>query len=434
MFERLIKFRIFRYFCYLINSLPLINKKYKNVILNLVEQQEKKKFLKSLPYKVSLNVSNLCNLRCKFCEIHYFYWKAKQLSGRVYPNDLTLEFVKRFKELFDKIVTIELTGATGEPFINKHFLEISNYLTNDLGVFCTATTNGTLITEEIAEKLVKINFGSLLFSIHGANEKIYKDFQGGDLNKIFNTIKLIQIYKEKYGSDFPIVGVNFLICRENVAGVLKFLDKLKELRINFLNINHYYDSRNRLPKEISFYFHKEEGNRVIKEIYDYAHKIGLKLLPSNPPFLNIGDKQVVSKTNSQDVCNVCSAPFDTIKFKGCVEYENSNYIGVCNRIILFRLNYKEFFSAGGKFHNIWNHELLQYFRETVGNNPICKFCRNPETPSIRCLDNSEYSRRRDSAIREFFKDFNRKYPSYRNIKGLYVLDKNPYEYKEDEKF
>lgn len=434
LFNRLIKLKIFRYFFSSISFLPIINEKSRNVILTSIEEQERRRVLKSFPYRVSLNVSNLCNLRCKFCEIHYFYWKAKELSGKVYPNELTIKFIKEFKELFDKITTIELTGATGEPFLNKHFLEISNYLTNGLGVFCTATTNGTLITKEIAKKLVKINFGSLLFSIHGANKKVYKDLQGDDLNKILNTIKIIQIHKEKYGSDYPIIGVNFLICRENVAGIFDFLDKLKELKIDFLNINHYYDSRNRLPKKISFYFDKERGNQVIKEIYGYANKINLKLLPSKPPFLNIEEKQTAGKTNFQHICRDCSAPFNTIKFKGCVEYENSNYISVCNRVLLFRLNYKEFFNTGGKFRDIWNHELLQYFRETVGKNPICKFCKHPETPEIRCVDNIEYSKRRDNAVRDFFKDFNKKYPSYRNINGLYILIKNPYEYIENEEF
>lgn len=79
--KKLAKFKFALPVFSLVNVLPL-NKKYSNVLLNLIEQEKGKEELKSYPYKASLNVTNLCNLRCKFCEIHYFYWKANQISGR----------------------------------------------------------------------------------------------------------------------------------------------------------------------------------------------------------------------------------------------------------------------------------------------------------------------------------------------------------------
>jgi len=118
-------------------------------------------------------------------------------------------------------------------------------------------------------------------------------------------------------------------------------------------------------------------------------------------------------------------PWNSIKFKGCLEYENSHYIGVCNRIILFRLNYKEF---NGDFHkDIWNHELFRFFRRNVMNNPICKFCRNPETPKLRCIDNRKYQIERDVAVNNFFKmAFNR--IKVKERKGIYLFTENPYKY------
>lgn len=424
-----------KFFSNLIRYFPVKSKKRINSVLNLVEIRERKKVLISYPKNVSINISNLCNLRCKFCEIHYFYWKAKQVSGKVYPNSLNLEYFKHFNDLFKNISSIELSGSSGEPFINENFGKIANYLTKKCGVYCTATTNGILITEKMAEDLVKMPFGNLLFSIHGANENIYKDFQGEDINKVFKVIQLIQDYKRKYGENLPKVYVYFLVCKKNTEGVFKLMDKLKELDIDSFLINHYYDSRNKLPKEISFYFDKEEGDRIVKEIYDYAHKIDLTLSHKEPPLLNIAEEKS-SRKKSDSFCNdnFCSAPYETILFKGCVEHENCHYIAVCNRVVLFRLNYREFFDGGGEFHDIWNHELLQYFRETVGSNPVCKFCMNPETPKIRCIDNVEYSKRRDSVVRDLLKNFKQENIICRDIKGLYVLDENPYEYKDDEGF
>jgi len=432
LLENLLKLKLF---LYIIRYFPTKSRKRINSLLNLAEIRERKKVLNSYPKNVSINISNLCNLRCKFCEIHYFYWKAKQVSGKVFSNNLDLGYFKHFSDLFKNISSIELSGSSGEPFINENFGEIAHYLTKKCGVYCTATTNGVLITDKMAEELVKMPFGNLLFSIHGANKDIYKDFQGEDINKVFDVIHSIQDYKEKYSSPLPKIFVYFLVCKKNTEGVLRLMDKLKELNIDSFLINHYYDSRNKLPKEISFYFDKEEGDRIVKEIYNYAQKIGLTMSQKEPPLLNITEeKNPIEKMDSSCLNNFCAAPYETILFKGCVEYENSHYVAVCNRVVLFRLNYREFFDGGGKFPDIWNHELLQFFRATVGKNPVCKFCMNPETPKVRCMDNVDYSKRRDRAVRDLFKNFKQEGILYRDIKGLFVLDENPYEYKDDEEY
>ena len=43
----------------------------KNILLNKKEIAEGKLHLSSYPYKGVLNLTDVCNFRCKFCEIHY---------------------------------------------------------------------------------------------------------------------------------------------------------------------------------------------------------------------------------------------------------------------------------------------------------------------------------------------------------------------------
>lgn len=122
---------------------------------------------------------------------------------------------------------------------------------------------------------------------------------------------------------------------------------------------------------------------------------------------------------------VCEFPWKKFKLQGCFEFEDSLYACICNRILLFRLNYKEF--EGDFIKDIWNHEIIRYFRRTIMKNPICQFCRNTNTPKLRCLNNKEYQISRDKAIQEFF------IGAFKNIKispkkGIYLLNKFPYEY------
>lgn len=147
----------------------------------------------------------------------------------------------------------------------------------------------------------------------------------------------------------------------------------------------------------------------------------------------MGESNINSNPNKR-----CEAPWARIKFKGCVEHENCEYISICNRILLFRINYQKFYEnkENSFSQNIWNHPVLQFFRETVNSkesNPICKFCRGPDTPKIRCLDNVEYSHRRDKAVRDFFDEFRKRY-EFEEVDGLTVLTENPYKYDEKDGF
>jgi hypothetical protein len=113
------------------------------------------------------------------------------------------------------------------------------------------------------------------------------------------------------------------------------------------------------------------------------------------------------------------------------------YVGICNRIELFKLNYKKM-SLNNKedFNNLWNHPILQYLRKTVNSesgdiNPICKYCKNFNREILRNISQEEYSRVRDEAVRNFFSSARKKRIEFNKIEGLEVLSENPYS---DDKF
>ena len=111
----------------------------------------------SFPYYATINTTNICNLRCQFCEIHYFYKKAKECAGQVFPNHLDTEVLIHGDEWLKYMISVELSGASGEPFINPHFIDVIHLL-KKYDIQLTATTNGQLINEAIARELVKTGF------------------------------------------------------------------------------------------------------------------------------------------------------------------------------------------------------------------------------------------------------------------------------------
>ena len=62
------------------------------------------------------------------------------------------------------------------------------------------------------------------------------------------------------------------------------------------------------------------------------------------------------------------------------------------------------------------------------SNPICRFCIDPDTPRVRCIDNIEYSHRWDKAVKDCFNEFKRSGIKHDEVGGLTLLDENPFAY------
>ena len=405
-----------------------------NFLVNKIDSKLGNETAHSFPYIASMNITNICNLRCRFCEIHYFYKKAKDIAGKVFPNHLNVETLKRHKRWLKRIITIELSGANGEPFASPDIAGVITYL-KELGIRLTATTNGQLIDEAMARHLIESRFDSLLFSVHAGDRETYAKLQGGDFDAFLSRLESLISLRRQLNSQYPKTSMNFALNRENAAGIKALMKRARDIGIDSFMVNHYYDCRNALKKDISFYFNVAECNTLLKDAYAYADELGLKMEPPSPPYLT----GMTEPDTEERVAGRCEAPWTTIKFKGCVEYDSCEYICVCNRIILFRIDYNRFYANGKAdfLRHIWNSGVLKYLRKTVNSpqgNPICRFCRDADTPRIRCLDNVEYSRRRDRAIVDFFRDFrNSGYPQ-EDVDGLTLLNENPYKYDERDGF
>lgn len=401
--------------------------KFVNVVLNQADISEGRAIARSLPVSAAMNVTNLCNYRCKFCEIHFFYPFAREKSGTVFANNLTVEDLKKHDGWLRNVFSVELSGATGEPFVNPHFLDIVRHLKKTYPhITLTATTNGSLISKQHIDALIDAKFNRLLFSVHGGNAETYKQLQGGDFNKIVSMIKYFVERKKERGAREPVLAINFALNKLNADSIFALIDTMRGVGIEHIYVQHYYDTRNimkadRPIEEISYYYDVEKGNALLDKIYGYARDRGVKLYPKDPLYLNIPEDEAPDVVNG-----VCREPWRALKIKGCVEHDHTVYVTVCNRILLFKLDYKTFFEAGGTIDDIWNHPLVVFMRQRVGNNPICNFCLNPKNRALRCLDNAAYSIRRDAAMENFFKDYNAVTFDQKQIPGLEVLSVNPY--------
>lgn len=401
----------------------------KNILFNKKEFSEGKIYLSSYPYKGVLNLTDVCNFRCKFCEIHYV---SKKYPIQ-YKNFINVDTLEKYYPLLSKMKTLAFYGATGEPLLNPFFPDIIKFLKKrNPEIWLSINTNGSLLNEKVIKTIIDVGFNDVLVSIHATSKNTYQYLVGGNYDQLLKNIELLLNERNKKGKKVPKVGLTFALNKINAEDAIYYPELGRKLGVDYININHYYDVRNQLPKEVSFYFSPKEGNEILKKIYEKAHKLKVKITPPKPPFLSEEynkDTDLLKEYNKQILKkNICCELFTTLKFKGCIERPNSQYITSCNRILLLRMNYEEY-NFENPHRDIWNHPVFLYMRATASNPPynsICRFCRNRMTPIIRCLDNALYRELRDKAVKEFFQEVKSKY-KVPEIKGIEMLENNPYE-------
>jgi radical SAM protein with 4Fe4S-binding SPASM domain len=136
----------------------------------------------NVPISGAFEITMKCNLRCTHCYV----------PQKKYPKELTTE------EIFDIVDQITEAGCLwllltgGEPFIRSDFLEIYDYIRSK-GILITLFTNGTLITEEIADHLAKFPPFSVEISLYGATADTHEKVTQvpGSFEKTIRGIELL---------------------------------------------------------------------------------------------------------------------------------------------------------------------------------------------------------------------------------------------------
>lgn len=192
-----------------------------------------------------LQVTQQCNLRCSYC-IYGGQYTNRQHTNKVMTFELAKKSIDFFLEHSYETDHLVISFYGGEPFLNfeliKQCVEYVSENVNGKKVLYTVTTNGTLLTEDIINFLVKYDFYTLI-SLDGAKEEhdLNRKFRtgGGTFDVIVNNIN---IFKEKYPSYVKDkLQINAVIspktktsCVEEFFSVKDFLE---DEQINFTPLN-----------------------------------------------------------------------------------------------------------------------------------------------------------------------------------------------------
>ncbi|NLO20940.1 MAG: putative heme d1 biosynthesis radical SAM protein NirJ1 [Syntrophomonadaceae bacterium] len=209
------------------------------------------------------NSTRTCNLRCIHC---YMDSEAQKYSGEL--------STKEAKEMIDDLADFKvpvLLFSGGEPLIRPDILELAEYA-GSKGIRPTLSTNGTLITREVAQSIKDIGVGYVGISLDGLRE-VNDKFRGkvGAFQAAMEGIQNCVAVGQR-------VGLRFTINSHNLAELDNIFDFIEEERINRVCFYHlvYSGRGNQMVKEdVSPEESRKAMDTIIRRTNDFEQR-GLK--------------------------------------------------------------------------------------------------------------------------------------------------------------
>ena len=245
--------------------------KLKRAILREINYYLKK------PVFAHLEVTYKCNLACEFCGF-------RERSAREKTSELSSDewagIIDQLKEMGVNFVT--LVGA--EPLTRKDIFEIIAHAKKK-GMKCLLLTNGILIDEEKARRLVDSGLDKITVSIDGPKD-IHDKIRGvsGAYDKATRGIRNLVMARKERNARLPKIGVHATICSLNASCIDKVADFYREMNID----------------DVSFQYLTETRKEVIdREIFNSINIGSRQFIPQSGSYL-LNEKGVQDMRDSID--------------------------------------------------------------------------------------------------------------------------------------
>ncbi len=168
------------------------------------------------PVNLTWEVTLACNLRCRHC---------LSSSAEPAPNELsTAEALDLVEQLYQQRV-FQINFGGGEPFMRPDFLQILDAC-HERGIMTCISTNGTLITPELIERLSRNRLVAIQVSLDGAERATCEAIRGkGTYDDALRALELLAL------SPIP-TSINTVLTKDNADEIEKLQTLSKHLGVS----------------------------------------------------------------------------------------------------------------------------------------------------------------------------------------------------------
>jgi len=223
------------------------------------------------PKWIFVSLSHKCTYQCKICGV------VKILKGYELESDYIKKTIdEAAKWSWDS--TVLFTG--GEPFLRQDIFSLFDYSVNK-NLKTEVVSNGSLINDVLAEKIVSSGINNIAISLDGASENTHDFIRGkGAFNKAVKAIKMLVSAKRRRGNG-PQISVWVTIINKNIKELLDFIPLVKEIGIDCLvyhpvivtqeDMQNTSSNANFWPDKDDLFLLKEQIDKIVT----YQSKYGL---------------------------------------------------------------------------------------------------------------------------------------------------------------
>ncbi|MCY3410454.1 MAG: radical SAM protein [Candidatus Heimdallarchaeota archaeon] len=225
-----------------------------------------------IPYDVKIKLTFRCNAECYYC-LH-------GLRTRTSPHTIkklelsTFEWKQIISELYE-LGTRVITFSGGEPTIRSDLIDLVRY-TSKLGIRVKMTSNGSLITKDLAFELAKNRLKTINISLDGIHD-VHDSVRGsGMFDRTMKAIEFLGAAAREYGR--PQIRVNHVITSQNTQYLEEFLNYLNEFpqisAIHLLFIDFKHNS-----SELAL--SKQDVKSILDQFSNISEKISINIRENN---------------------------------------------------------------------------------------------------------------------------------------------------------
>lgn len=187
---------------------------------NAGNSHEKWANLPEFPRLIDIELTNLCNFRCLMCPTGNYSQKRDKgfMSEQIFDKILA--------DIGDRPMALRFI-RWGEPLMHPQVIE---FLTKAKarGHLVHLNTNGSYLTEEMADKLLAVPIDSIKFSFQGVDKQSYGEMRNIDFfDGLMDTITML--VRKRGEAPTPFIQLSTTVTYETEEQIAKFKDRAAEL-------------------------------------------------------------------------------------------------------------------------------------------------------------------------------------------------------------
>jgi len=334
-----------------------------------------------IPATAFIEVNYDCMLRCKMCQL----WTKDFKKNRIGDSEILSQ--TEIKKVIDEFASVGIKNIFflgGEPFQRKDLLDFIKYCKSK-ALSCATVSNGYLIGEDLANKIVLSNLDILAVSIDGPNSEIHDRIRGvkGSFDHAVRAIRLIKKRQKELNTELPAVAIACTVSSNNFLNLPEMVDLAKSLdvrqiRFQYISVidRNIVDQTNQMMGEQvvgvhnfvdippTFLVPKEQIEKLEDVLEEIKRKAGTQVECHLDPGFHTNNKSFLEK-GTFPVWD-CTEPWlraymtPTGDFMPCPMFTDYNMGNIRDK----------------SFEAIWNSKRARKIRKrlTRGLPPICQRC------------------------------------------------------------